>query len=187
MAASSGSERYAPLSIALHWFMLLLLAAVYACMEFRGYFPRGSGIREGLKTWHYMLGLSVLMLVVVRLLVRLATPVPRVEPALSRMQSIAARLVHAVLYLFMLGMPVVGWMILSAEGDAIPFFGLQFPPLVGESESLAELLEEIHETAANIGYFLVGLHAAAALFHHYVLRDNTLWRMLPRRRPGALP
>jgi cytochrome b561 len=58
---------------------------------------------------------------------------------------------------------------------------LQLPPLVGESEAIAEWAEEIHETVATAGYFLVGLHAAAALFHHYVMRDNTLRRMLPGR------
>lgn len=173
-------NHYSPLSIGLHWLMLLLLVAVYSLMEFRGYVPRGSELRADMKTWHYMLGLSVLVLVVLRLLVRLATPVPRIEPAVSRVQALAARLVHAALYLFMLAMPVLGWMILSAEGESIPFYGLQLPALIPESETLAELFEEIHETTAIVGYFLVGLHALAALFHHYVLRDNTLQRILPR-------
>ncbi|HLF95708.1 MAG TPA: cytochrome b/b6 domain-containing protein [Methylococcaceae bacterium] len=53
------------------------------------------------------------------------------------------------------------------------------PALVGESKYLAELIEEVHETAGTVGYFLIGLHAAAALFHHYVVGDNTLRRMLP--------
>jgi len=50
---------------------------------------------------------------------------------------------------------------------------------VGENKALADLFKEIHETGATVGYFLIGLHAAAALFHHYVVRDNTLRRMLP--------
>jgi cytochrome b561 len=68
--------RYGSLSIGLHWGMLLLLAAVYACMELRGNFPKGSGIREGLKTWHFMLGLFVLVLVTVRLTVRFMGTLP---------------------------------------------------------------------------------------------------------------
>lgn len=55
------------------------------------------------------------------------------------------------------------------------------PPLVAENKQLAERIEEMHTTLATIGYFLIGLHAAAALFHHYVQRDNTLKRMLPVR------
>ena len=72
---SGGNARpYSRLSIGLHWFMLLLLAAVYACIELRELYPRGSDIREGLKTWHFMLGLSVFGLVALRLVARIASP-----------------------------------------------------------------------------------------------------------------
>ncbi|HEX7952210.1 MAG TPA: cytochrome b/b6 domain-containing protein, partial [Burkholderiales bacterium] len=71
---------------------------------------------------------------------------------------------------------------LSAAGKPIPFFGLQLPALVGESKDLAELFKEVHETGATAGYFLIGLHAAAALYHHYIVRDDTLRRMLPHAR-----
>jgi cytochrome b561 len=66
---------------------------------------------------------------------------------------------------------------LSAEGEAIPFFGVQLPALVSANEAFAERTKEVHEALATIGYFLIGLHAIAALFHHYVRRDNTLRRM----------
>ena len=178
---ANSTDRYAPLSIGLHWLMLFVLAAVYCLREFRGIFERGTAERALMREWHYMLGLSVLALVVLRLVLRLATPTPRIEPPLSRVQALAATLVHGALYLFMLSMPVLGWLILSAEGDRIPFFGLSLPTLVAENKGLAEQFEDLHKLIANIGYFLVGIHAAAALFHHYVLRDSTLRRMLPRR------
>ena len=57
--------------------------------------------------------------------------------------------------------------------------GMQLPQLVGESKSVADWTKELHEAGGTIGYFLIGLHAAAALFHHYIVRDNTLRRMLP--------
>ena len=78
----------------------------------------------------------------------------------------------------MIGMPIGGWLILSAEGDPVPFFGLELPALVSPDKALAEQIEEIHETVGTIGYWLIGLHALAALYHHYVKRDNTLRRML---------
>jgi cytochrome b561 len=71
-------------------------------------------------------------------------------------------------------------LILSAENKAVPFFGLQLPALIGENKDLAKQLEEVHELIGNVGYFLIGIHAAAALVHHYVQRDNALARMLPR-------
>ena len=64
-------DRYGSLQITLQWVVLLLLVAVYACIELRGFFPKGSDLREALKTWHFMLGLSVLILATVRVLVHL--------------------------------------------------------------------------------------------------------------------
>lgn len=182
MSWRNTESRYGWLSIGLHWLMLLLLAAVYACMELRGFFPKGSGLREGLKTWHFMLGLSVLVLVAIRLIARFIGTTPVHRPALPAWQSAAARLMHVALYGLMFGMPILGWTILSADGRSIPFFGLQMPPLVGESEAVAEWAEDLHELVGEAGYFLIGLHAAAALIHHYVTRDDTLRRMLPGRR-----
>ena len=174
-------ERYSRLTVGLHWFMLLLIAAVYVSMEFRGYFPRGSATREAMKLWHYMLGLSVLALLVVRIGARFAAPTPPIVPAAPRWQELLAKLMHLALYLFMAAMPIAGWVILSAEGHAVPFFGLELPPLVGEDRALAESVEDLHKTIATVGYWLIGLHAVAALVHHHVQKDNTLRRMLPRR------
>jgi cytochrome b561 len=175
-------ERYSSLSISLHWVMLGLLVAVYACMELREFYPRGSDPREALKTWHYMLGLSVLALVIVRIAARFVGATPEIVPAIPAWQALSSKVIHLALYALMLGMPIAGWLILSAEGDPIPFWGLQLPALTGPNEALAESVEEWHERIATLGYWLVGLHAVAALWHHYVRRDNTLTRMLPGRR-----
>ncbi len=175
----NNTDRYGSLSIGLHWLMLLLFVAVYGCIELRGYFPKGSDPREALKTWHFMLGLSVFVLAALRLLVHLTAPVPRIEPEPPGWQKLSAKLMHLALYALMIGMPLAGWLLLSAAGKPIPFFGLQLPALIGESKDLAHLIKEIHEIGGTVGYFLIGLHAAAALFHHYFVRDNTLRRMLP--------
>lgn len=175
----SFDDRYGSLSITLHWLMLLLIAAVYACIELRVNFPRGSDPREALKTWHFMLGLGVLLLVSVRLVARLAGSAPRIRPDPGGLLTLGARLGHIALYVFMFGMPLAGWVILSAEGDPVPFFGLQLPPLVAPNEDLASSVEDVHKTVGTVGYWLIGLHAAAALYHHYIRRDNALTRMLP--------
>ena len=159
--------------------MLIVIAAAYACIELRGNFPKGSDLREGLKTWHFMLGLSVLLLVAVRVVVRLTGATPPILPAPPRWQVVLSRLMLVALYALMIGMPLLGWLTLSAEGKPIPFFFVQFPALVNESKSIALWAKELHETGGTIGYFLIAMHAAAALFHHYFVRDNTLRRMLP--------
>lgn len=179
---NSTADRYSRLSITLHWLMVLLLVAVYSCIELRELYPKGSDPREALKVWHYMLGLSVLVFVVLRLYARLAAPPPDVRPAPPRWAGLSAAIMHLALYLLMFGMPLSGWLILSAAGKPIPFFGLELPALLGEDKELAKAIEELHETGGDAGYFFAGLHAAAALYHHYLVRDNTLVRMLPGRR-----
>lgn len=179
------SSRYSAISIVLHWAMFLLIAAVYAAMELREFFPKGSDIRDGFKAWHFMLGLTVLALVLVRIVARLATSAKPITPQPSAWQRVASRAVHVALYGFMLGMPLAGWVILSARGAPIPFFGLELPPLVAPNKPLAQWVKEIHETAGTVGYWLIGLHAGAALLHHYVWKDDTLSGMLPGRRGSA--
>ncbi len=176
------SYRYGTLSIGLHWLMLLLFIAVYASIELRELYPKGSDPREALKTWHFMLGLSVLILVVLRVYARLTSPTPKITPEPAVWQAISAKLVHLALYGLMIGMPLLGWLLLSASGKPIPFFGLELPALVAKNKELAGLVKEVHETIGILGYYLIGLHAAAALFHHYVLKDDTLTRILPDRK-----
>jgi len=145
-------------------------------------YPKGSDAREALKAWHFMLGLSVSVLVWLRLLAaRMAGPDPLTEPVPPKWQKLSAKLMHVALYFLMIGMPLGGWLLLSAAGKPIPYFGLELPALVGESKSLAALIKEIHEVGGTVGYLLIGFHTAAALFHHYVQRDNTLRRMLPNQ------
>jgi cytochrome b561 len=182
MGLKNTVDRYGTLSIVMHWLMFLLLVAVYSCIELREIYPKGSDPREALKQWHFMLGLSVFMLVWLRLALRFWGQTPQTRPAPGIWQHRAAVSMHFALYLFMLAMPIMGWLILSAEGKSIPFFGLELPALIGENEGFAEQVEDIHKTVGTVGYYLVGLHATAALFHHYFMRDNTLLRMLPQRR-----
>lgn len=173
--------RYGWLSITLHWLMLAVIVGVYGCILLSDSFPKGSNARTELKTLHYMLGLSVFSLVWLRLIVRWSGPTPMIVPPLSTWQKNASHGLHIGLYGLMVVMPLVGWLILSAAGKPIPFFGLQLPPLISPNEQWVDLLKEVHEIGATVGYFLIGLHATAALYHHYALRDNTLSRMLPSR------
>lgn len=179
---SAPARTYHPALIALHWAVLLLIVGVYASIELREFWPKGSTPRELLKIAHYSLGLSVLALVVARLWLRVTTPTPPIEPAPPLYMQLAAAGAHGLLYAFMIAMPLLGWATLSAEGDAILFFGLPVFPIAPESEAWAELFEETHETIGDLGYVLIALHAAAALYHHHVRRDDTLTRMLPPQR-----
>ena len=180
MTLKSHLERYHLGSIALHWAMLLLFIAVYGSIELRGLFDKGSVPRDMLKNLHFMCGLLVLALVWLRIALRLVYAAPPIQPAPPPWQERAAKLTHLLLYALMIGMPLLGWLVLSAAGKPIPFFGLELPALLAKNKDLSHQLKEIHELGGSLGYILIGAHAAA-LFHHYVQRDSTLARMLPRR------
>lgn len=178
---SDSLRSYAKFPIAFHWLTLFLLIAVYACIELREFFPKGSDPRNALKSWHFMLGLTVFALTLLRLVARWLNPPPPKDSAVLAWQRVVASLTHFALYVLLLAMPLLGWAVLSAEGKPVIWFGLALPALLAVNQSLAEQLEGIHVTLGTLGYFLIGLHAVAALFHHYIKRDTTLLRILPTR------
>lgn len=182
MNLKNTTTRYGSLSIGIHWLMLLLFIAVYGSIELRVLYEKGSDPRETLKTWHFMLGLLVFALVWLRIAARLSGPTPNIQPAPDKMQQLSAKLLHLALYALMIGMPLTGWLVLSASGKIIPFFGLELPALIGENKDLAKQIKEVHEFVGTTGYFFLGLHVIASLYHHYIKRDDTLTRILPERK-----
>jgi cytochrome b561 len=116
MNSTNIRQRFSGLSIFLHWAMVLLISAVYACILLRENYPKGTDMREGLKTWHFMLGLTVLALVIARIIARLLNRRPLITPEPPVWQALLANGTHFALYAFMLAMPIAGWVILSASG-----------------------------------------------------------------------
>ena len=180
MSWKNTTARYGTLPIGLHWLMLLLLIAVYGTIELRELFEKGSDPREALKTWHFMLGMLVFLLVWLRIAARFSGTTPAISPEPAAWQLLSARLLHLALYALMIFMPISGWLLLSASGKVIPFFGVELPALIEENKDLAKQIKEVHEFVGTTGYYLIGLHAVAALYHHYIKRDNTLTRILPK-------
>lgn len=174
--------RYGSLSIGLHWLMLLLFIGVYGSIELRELFEKGSDPREMLKSWHFMLGILLFALVLPRIAARLSGLTPSVAPEPEKIQQLAAKLLHLALYVLMIAMPISGYLLLSAAGKPIPFFGLELPALLDTDKDLAKQIKEVHEFVGSAGYFLIGAHFVAALYHHFIVRDNTMTRMLPEKK-----
>jgi cytochrome b561 len=180
MAWLNSNERYGTLSLTLHWLTAVAMVAVYALIQLHEALGRTPGAAAA-EQWHSMIGLLVLLLTVIRLPLRFMQPEPAIVPPIAPWQHRLALAMHVALYGLLLSMPVLGWVLLSAEGHEVSFFGLPLPALTAPDRAFADQVAEVHETIGNIGYALIALHTAAALFHHYVVRDNTLPRMLPKR------
>jgi cytochrome b561 len=183
------ADRYSGASIAIHWATALLVAAAFATIELRVMFPIGSPERLLIMDWHYALGATVLGLTLVRLALRWRGPkIGPIRPAPPAWMHMLATLGHLALYAILIVLPILGWLTINAKGHPAPlYFGLELPTLLAKNPDFARPLEETHAFIGDTLYVVIGLHAVAALFHHYVMRDDTLRRMLPERKGDAAP
>ncbi|WP_354686215.1 cytochrome b [Cupriavidus necator] len=172
------SRRYGRLAVFFHWTVFVLIAMAYAAVELKGNFARGTPPRALAMAVHEWAGVLVLGLAVPRLLWRLVRGAPAPEPG-RRLMQLAGEAMHWVLYLFILAQPLLGLLAINAGGHllALPQFGIEIPALVAADPALKDTVKAIHETLGTAFYLVIGLHAMAALFHHYMLGDNTLRRM----------
>lgn len=161
----------------LHWLVVLAVLIAVVAIEILDFFPKGSAARAALFVVHQTAGLSVLALMVLRLLARFGTQAPPAVPG-SPLVQLAARLTHGVLYVLMVGMPVLGLLALAWGGKPIQPFGLNLTLALTQDKTLAHLSKEVHESGATLVYIAVGLHAAAALWHEFILKDRLLRRMI---------
>lgn len=174
------SARYPAGLRRLHWLTAVLMLLAYVFIEQRGLFERGTPARALMMQSHFWTGLLILALLGWRVLVRRRATLPPVAPALPRWQAGPARLLHLALYAFMLAMPLLGLATAWADGKALvlPLTQVALPSLIAPDEALAHRLEDLHGSLGEAGYWLIGLHVAAALYHHLLRRDDTLRRML---------
>jgi cytochrome b561 len=135
-----------------------------------------------LEFWHKAFGISVLFLAFLRILnrMRVGKHAPRSLNAQGSLQYILEKSVHGLLYVVMFSTPLLGWLLVSAEGEPISFFGLfDMPALVGENESLAHTVEGLHELSANLFFGLLLLHLAGAILHRLKNKDSIFRRIMP--------
>jgi len=129
---------------------------------------------------HKPLGIAILVLALIRLAVRLRYGAPPLPADLPEPMKLAAQLSHYALYLLMIGMPLLGWGMLSAAAYPVVLFGgVHLPAILAQSDSLHTLLWDAHFSLAFVFFALVLLHIAAALFHALVRRDGVFYAMAP--------
>jgi len=175
---------YHPLSIFLHWFVFLLVIAAFITIELKGQFPKGSEPRELCKTIHGVIGQLIFITMIIRLSVRMFYGVPSPTNR-KRILNTFAKAMHWSMYALLLISPIFGILYFQYGGKEIHFFGLVWPQLVTPNPEMKKLVEGIHELLGNSLYFLIGIHALAGLWQHYVLKDDTLRRMFNKIKAHA--
>lgn len=162
---------YSTGAIAFHWTIALLVIANLLI---------GFGLIGSMPT-HKAIGITVLVLSVLRVVWRLAHRPPPLPESVPGWQATAARISHAVFYILLIAMPVSGWLMSSNSEVLRPltWFGLFDIPYLTISPAAGDAGHEIHELLAIPFAALVLLHIAAALKHHFIDRDAVLARMAP--------
>lgn len=167
---SHNSARYSKSMVVIHWLTVLLILGAWLTST------GGRHMAENPPLLHFSLGLAVLVLVLPRLLLRLVGGAPA-EVRTGGLLAAAAKVGHAVLYLFLLALPLSGWYAASRLGVPVSFLGLQLPAIAERVQGAPGLIADLHENAGTIILYLAGLHAVMAVWHQFVLRDGTLQRM----------
>lgn len=184
MTYGTRTDHYPATSKLLHWLVaacVLTTAPVAIAMTNVAEGPT----RDTLYNFHKSLGVVILVLMILRLINRLVVGAPMPDPAIEPWQKTLSSAVHGLLYLLLLAMPVVGYVANSAYGATTPFFGLfELPMIVAKNEALATQLFTLHRWAGWLLIVLVLMHVSAALYHHFVRRDEVLKRMLPQSMGG---
>ncbi|MFS2224150.1 cytochrome b561 [Pantoea sp. B65] len=178
------TNKYSALQICLHWSALVIVAITYAAMELRGVTESGTAGRFWFVSTHYSFGFLMLILMTGRLLVRFQRHAPPITPAPAKWMTAASHATHGIIYAMFLALPLLGMLTLYLKGQPWVIFAVPMPVAATPDGALSHNIKNIHEFIANAGYFIIGLHAAAALFHHFILRDNTLLRMMPGKKPS---
>jgi cytochrome b561 len=192
MRWKSDASHWGDLAKFFHWTIVLLILVQATVGLVMVELPKRPGVIP-VFSFHKSLGMTILALAVLRLAWRAFDPRPDEPAGMPRWQMLAARGGHALLYLLLFAVPLSGWWFDSVSGlRPLVWFGLfEIPHLVAPDPALKELARNVHEFAFWTVAAVAAGHAAAALYHQFVQRDNVLGRMWPaslqRRRASSSP
>ena len=170
---------YTAVAKGLHWLMALLILGLLVLGMYMHDLPL-SPQKLALYSWHKWAGVTAFVLVWLRLAWRVTHRPPALPEGMAPLMRLAAHAGHAALYGLMVVIPLSGWLMSSAKGFQTVWFGvLPIPDLVGKDKELGDLLQQVHQALNLLLMLTLAGHVAAALWHHFVLKDDTLRRMHP--------
>lgn len=182
MALRNTTARWGAVAQLFHWVIVALIITQFVLASIADALPLGMAKLAALAR-HKSVGITILALAILRLLWRWSNPVPLLPGTLKPYERVLANITHVALYGLLLIMPVTGWIMSSARNFPVSWFNLfQLPDLVGPSRPLYNAMVLTHQTLAWLLVAVATLHVLAALKHHFILKDDTLRRMLPFTR-----
>jgi cytochrome b561 len=181
MTMAGTVRTYSATAKGLHWLIVLLLAIQFATAWLLPHIGRNTQPSTVIDL-HFSFGVLVLIAMAVRFVHRLTHPVPLEAKDAQPWERFLAKTTHRLFYLILLVAPILGWASASAHNLPVSLFGIiPLPAIAQPGASWGHSAGDIHGTVMWVLLWLIGLHAAAALYHHLVRHDGTLRRMLPSR------
>ena len=172
-------SRYTALAQGFHWIIAALIVIQFTLAWTADDLPLGAR-KLGLLARHKSVGMTVLMLAVLRLLWRLRNPAPPLPAGMSFLERRLAHITHVAFYVLLFAMPLTGWMMSSAKNYSVSWFGwFTWPNLIGKNEAAFDFLRATHDALSYVLFCIAILHILAALKHHFWNKDDVLLRMLP--------
>ena len=164
----------------LHWLIALLMLSLLGLGFYMHDLPL-SPQKLQLYSWHKWAGVTVFLLVIVRLAWRVTHQPPALPAGMPRWQQWAAHTTHLLLYVLMLAIPLSGWLMSSAKGFQTVWFGiLPLTDLLAKDKALGDLLQTLHMSLNLLLVALLVAHVGASLKHHFIYKDDVLLRILPK-------
>lgn len=165
-----------------HWVIALLVCAQFYWVWSPNFITFSDAIKTQYVLLHKSLGISILALAILFILWRMVTIRPS-DPSQPYWKQIIAKIVHYSLFILLLAMPILGYLMSVADGRTVRFFGLfDLPNLISANPKMADLYFQTHSILGYVFVILIGLHVAAALHHHFIVKDDVLKKMLPFRK-----
>lgn len=180
MDSAAGTQRYNTVAIVLHWLIAAAVVFMVGLAWAMDDIPKGTPERAFWFNLHKSVGVTIALLVVLRLLWRATHRPPPLPASMRSWEVAAARWNHALLYVLLLALPAVGFLASNFTRFGVKYFGLQIGPLFAEDQAMRDNLQSVHAALAYTLIVLVMLHVLAALKHWLVDRDGVFQRMLPR-------
>jgi cytochrome b561 len=179
MAIRNTTRRWGTVAQTFHWLIVLFIVAQFTLATLFDDLPAGPK-KLTLLARHKSIGITILMLALLRLLWRSTNPTPALPDTLKPYERSLAKLTHGLLYVLLFAVPLTGWLMSSARGFPVSWFGFfQLPDLVHKNKALYDILVTTHGVLAWTLGIVASVHLLAALKHHFMLKDDVLRRMLP--------
>ncbi|MGC1181602.1 cytochrome b [Legionella sp.] len=174
------TKSFGSLAKLFHWLIVILICTQFYLIWGQDLFPQKSLIRIQYILLHKSFGVTLFILGVLFIVWRTINLKPEAPEPQPHWKHIVAKIVHHSLLTLIILMPILGYLMSTADGRTVSFFGLfTLPNLITKNENLSTFFFQVHETLAYVLLALISLHVAAALHHHFILKDRVLKRMLP--------